>query len=440
MQQYKSISLFFAVTLYVSEKGVRLPSIGGRYEVEIDRENAVTKENLYVGGDPYSAPMVLRKQGGGSWTPYVIGRDYLGSITHIATTGGTLVEERSYDAWGRLRDPATNAAYDAASQPSLFLGRGWCGHEYLADFGLYNLNARLYDPVIGRFLSPDPYVQSPDNPANFNRYAYGLNNPLKYTDESGEFFIIDSFIIGLIGGGWDRACQMAKNDWRIWGGLFTTDENKFFVEKVKELTSRFTFQLSQTVIGFIVAQAINTWHLAGGVSSVEYLYGATVITTNNDDWGAFTLGNFIAGDRELEADKGNEYFQHEYGHYLQSQALGPLYIAKVAIPSVFSKSPNTHMHHPVEQDANIRAFNYFRKYFREDFTKFNIFTGDYMGQWKKDNNLIDGVYWRYYYSIDNNSKLESSPIPFHWSDIFALTGNGFIIQGLLNALYDNTIY
>ena len=34
----------------------------------------------------------------GSWTPYVIGRDYLGSITHIATADGTLVEERSYDA------------------------------------------------------------------------------------------------------------------------------------------------------------------------------------------------------------------------------------------------------------------------------------------------------------------------------------------------------
>ena len=216
MQQYKSISLFFAVTLYVAEKGVRLPSIGGRYEVEIDRENAVTKENLYVGGGPYSAPMVLRKQGGGSWTPYVIGRDYLGSITHIATTGGTLVEERSYDAWGRLRDPATNAAYDAASQPSLFLGRGWCGHEYLADFGLYNLNARLYDPVIGRFLSPDPYVQAPDNPANFNRYAYCLNNPLKYTDESGEFALSTMLIVGgvaaLIFGGGNLAAHAIRQD------------------------------------------------------------------------------------------------------------------------------------------------------------------------------------------------------------------------------------
>ncbi len=43
----------------------------------------------------------------------------------------------------------------------------------------------MYDPFQGRFLSPDPYVQDPLNPLNHNRYAYCLNNPLKYTDPSG---------------------------------------------------------------------------------------------------------------------------------------------------------------------------------------------------------------------------------------------------------------
>ena len=50
------------------------------------------------------------------------------------------------------------------------------------------MNARLYDPLYGRFLSPDPFVQTPDFSQNFNRYSYALNNPLKYTDEDGEFF------------------------------------------------------------------------------------------------------------------------------------------------------------------------------------------------------------------------------------------------------------
>jgi uncharacterized protein RhaS with RHS repeats len=44
----------------------------------------------------------------------------------------------------------------------------------------------LYDPAVGRFLSPDPYVQAPGNWLNYNRYSYCLNNPLIYTDPDGE--------------------------------------------------------------------------------------------------------------------------------------------------------------------------------------------------------------------------------------------------------------
>ena len=84
----------------------------------------------------------------------------------------------------------------------------------------------MYDPVLGRFLSPDPFVQMPDFSQSFNRYSYCLNNPLVYVDESGEYFVVDSFLVGLLGGGWKRAVKMAKNDLKIWGGLFATDRNK----------------------------------------------------------------------------------------------------------------------------------------------------------------------------------------------------------------------
>ncbi len=49
------------------------------------------------------------------------------------------------------------------------------------------MNGRLYDPVVGRFLNPDPYVQDPGFTQNYNRYSYCLNNPLKYTDPSGQW-------------------------------------------------------------------------------------------------------------------------------------------------------------------------------------------------------------------------------------------------------------
>ena len=50
------------------------------------------------------------------------------------------------------------------------------------------MNGRVYDPQLGRFLSADPFVQSPTSSQNYNRYSYALNNPMKYTDPSGYFF------------------------------------------------------------------------------------------------------------------------------------------------------------------------------------------------------------------------------------------------------------
>ncbi|MGV8095651.1 MAG: RHS repeat domain-containing protein [Mangrovibacterium sp.] len=75
-----------------------------------------------------------------------------------------------------------------SGEPDLFAGRGFTAHEHLEDFNLVNMNGRLYDPVVSRFLSPDPIVQAPDFTQGFNRYSYCLNNPLKYNDPNGEFW------------------------------------------------------------------------------------------------------------------------------------------------------------------------------------------------------------------------------------------------------------
>jgi RHS repeat-associated protein len=58
----------------------------------------------------------------------------------------------------------------------------------LDDVGLIHMNGRLYDPFLGRFCAADPYVQSPKNTQNYNRYTYVLNNPLSLVDPSGHFF------------------------------------------------------------------------------------------------------------------------------------------------------------------------------------------------------------------------------------------------------------
>ena len=171
--------------------------IGGRYE--LDMADGTTVERLYLDGDAYSAPMVMVRESGSGWKLLNIGRDHLGSVTHLATYDGTLVAEYSYDAWGRLRDPETQEIYGSGEESELLLGRGFTGHEHLPWFGLVNMNARLYDPALGRFLSPDPYIQLPDFTQNFNRYSYGLNNPLVCVDENGEWIhIAVGAIVGAV--------------------------------------------------------------------------------------------------------------------------------------------------------------------------------------------------------------------------------------------------
>jgi len=79
-------------------------------------------------------------------------------------------------ALGQGYNPCPSAAW---------LIRGYTGHEMLPQFGLINMNARLYDPIVGRMLSPDNYVQAPSYSQSYNRFSYVFNNPLKYTDPTG---------------------------------------------------------------------------------------------------------------------------------------------------------------------------------------------------------------------------------------------------------------
>ena len=84
------------------------------------------------------------------------------------------------------------------TRTSFLFDRGFTGHEHLDAFKIINMNGRLYDPVIARFFSPDPFVQMPNFTQNFNRYSYCFNNPLSYTDPDGEWVHL---VVGAIVGG-----------------------------------------------------------------------------------------------------------------------------------------------------------------------------------------------------------------------------------------------
>jgi RHS repeat-associated protein len=129
---------------------------------------------------------------------FVYHYDHLGSIERITPFSGSddkvATDEAgaparySYDAWGQRRDGASwdGVPKDTASGgASDITPRGYTGHEMLDGLELIHLNGRIYDPVLGRFLSADLFVSDPNSVQSFNRYSYVRNNPLSTVDPSG---------------------------------------------------------------------------------------------------------------------------------------------------------------------------------------------------------------------------------------------------------------
>ncbi len=141
----------------------------------------------YIGGTAYSAPLVL-KSDGITYNYYYLHRDYQSSILAITNATGGVLEKRVFDPWGQLTKVQDGAGVTLTKMT--FFDRGYTGHEHLQDVGLLNMNARLYNPSLHRFLEADNFVQDPYNTQNYNRYGYCVNNPLKYTDVTGNTFNI----------------------------------------------------------------------------------------------------------------------------------------------------------------------------------------------------------------------------------------------------------
>jgi RHS repeat-associated protein len=142
----------------------------------------------------------------------------------ITDIHGNIVDSMSFDAWGNRRDRVNWEQPDTAIH---LIDRGFTMHQHLDVFKLINMGGRVYDPVVQQFLSPDPYVQAPDNTQNLNRYAYCLNSPLMYTDPTGEFvwipMVIGAVVGAYIGAATAEGGELNPTKWtwqgKTWAGL-----------------------------------------------------------------------------------------------------------------------------------------------------------------------------------------------------------------------------
>ena len=171
--------------------------VGDSYEKAANILGSAVHNNIVSGEE--NAKVICR-QDYGTNTYYYVHPDILGSWCVISRQGKRLYRSIHFDPWGNPRKFSNWTLVDSTSLTGFSMpARGFTGHEHLQRFNIINMKGRLYDPVIGRFFSPDNFVQLPDFTQNYNRYSYCLNNPLTYVDPSGEFFWIPIVVGAAIG-------------------------------------------------------------------------------------------------------------------------------------------------------------------------------------------------------------------------------------------------
>lgn len=119
---------------------------------------------------------------------YYYAHNRRGDITSIYDSNGNVVANYEYDDWGNIAevtDANGNSITDENHIANLNPFR-YRSYYYDSETGFYYLMSRYYDPVTHRFLNADGYFQSGDNILDTNMNAYCRNNPIMYSDPTGE--------------------------------------------------------------------------------------------------------------------------------------------------------------------------------------------------------------------------------------------------------------
>lgn len=172
--------------------------IGGGMEQDYASISGGTSDLLrtrvFVGTPGGVVGVYTRHTAGQSDERHFFHKDHLGSVTTVTswsltaldTDAPQITEQYSFDAWGKRRN-ATDWSDTFTNTADYFTDRGYTGHEMLDGVELVHMNGRVYDPLLGRMISADPFVPDASDLQSYNRYSYVNNNPLSYTDPSGFF-------------------------------------------------------------------------------------------------------------------------------------------------------------------------------------------------------------------------------------------------------------
>ena len=148
---------------------------GGRYYIEIAADSSESTTRYYSIASQRPA---MRNNNGS--INYLLG-DHLGSVSTVVNASGEIISQSRYLPFGEL-------LWEDGASPTDYT---YTGQRSLSDIGLMDYNARFYDPMLDRFTSPDELIPNPTISQDLNRFSYVRNNPIRYTDPSGNKILID---------------------------------------------------------------------------------------------------------------------------------------------------------------------------------------------------------------------------------------------------------
>lgn len=173
--------------------------LGSLMEKVTEGANVDWKHYIFAEGQIVA---LYSRKGTGVNTLSYLQSDHLGSADVITTSAGAVTVRESFGAFGQRRGTAWSGSPSAGDISTIngLTRRGYTAHEMLDSTELIHMNGRVQDPLLGRFVSADPFENDANNTQSWNRFSYVRNRALSSVDPSGyEDKVIISLITGMEG-------------------------------------------------------------------------------------------------------------------------------------------------------------------------------------------------------------------------------------------------
>lgn len=160
-------------------------------DFEVVRQKNISNAHHYIfcGGVLVAIQTISDSAGMRSSSLSYVHRDHQGSVYGLTDSSGQATIAYHYDPFGK-REVLPVYYFNRWGQrlqgdSVSVVSKGYTNHEHVEEFGLINAGGRYYDPQLGRFMSPDPFIQDPSASQSLNRYSYVMNDPVNSWDPEG---------------------------------------------------------------------------------------------------------------------------------------------------------------------------------------------------------------------------------------------------------------